>query len=93
MAKVERSPQWVQVNVCVYMCISIHACIVCLHAAIVFEWNNVEFSAYVFLCVFQINRRLKKPRQGPLLVSVLNIIVPSVNMIIADIGVMDFQHC
>ena len=32
------------------------------------------------------NRRWKKPRQGPLLVSVMNIIVLSVDMIIADVS-------
>ena len=32
------------------------------------------------------NRRWKKPRQGPLLVSVMNIIVLSVNMIVADVS-------
>ena len=37
---------------CVYILIYIHACIMCWHAAIVFDLNIIEFSACVFLCVF-----------------------------------------
>ena len=40
---------------CVYMCISIHACIMCLHAAIVLDLNNVEFSACVFFVSSLVN--------------------------------------
>ena len=37
--------------------------------------------------------RRKKLRQGPLLVSVTDIIVLSVNMIVADVSVIRLHHC